>query len=111
MKTHTLDKVVVALDLPLAPVQRPAAAFVLPQNAQRLNRACWRWLRRAGQDTPAHCLHVLALAEYGLDAAVEGEWPDRDRPAIEMQVALLFGWNQKNVLRWLVSNPNGPSRH
>jgi hypothetical protein len=39
---------------------------------------------------------------------VYGEWPSRDRPALEEQVGLLFGWKPKDFLAWLVSNPNGP---
>lgn len=39
---------------------------------------------------------------------MEGEWPSRDRPALEDQVALLFGWKPKNVIAWPISNSNGP---
>jgi hypothetical protein len=31
-------------------------------------------------------------------------------PAVEQQVASLFEWAPNNVLRWLLSNPNGPNR-
>jgi hypothetical protein len=41
---------------------------------------------------------------------MEGEWPERDGPAVEDQVGLLLGWKPVNVLRWLTSNPNGPER-
>jgi hypothetical protein len=48
------------------------------------------------------------LASWGLKNGVQGEWPSRNRPALEELVGLLFGWKPKNVLAWLVLNPNGP---
>jgi hypothetical protein len=48
------------------------------------------------------------LSALSADHGVYGEWPSRDRPALEEQVGLLFGWKPKDFLAWLVSNPNGP---
>jgi hypothetical protein len=81
---------------------------VLPENNNVLSLAAHKWLREAGEHVPPHHLHLLTLAFWGLENGVDGEWPSRDRPALEEQVGLLFGWKPKNVLAWLVSNPDGP---
>jgi hypothetical protein len=87
--------------------QQPVQSMVLPENKNVLNLAAHKWLWEAGEYAPPHYLHLLTLASWGLENGV-GEWPSRDRPALEEQVGLLFGWKPKNVLAWLVSNPNGP---
>jgi hypothetical protein len=88
----------------------PARPYSLPQNNKPLNRAAHKWLREARASAPPNDLHLLSLAQWGLENGVEGEWPERDRPAVEQQVASLFGWAPNNVLLWLLSNPNGPER-
>jgi hypothetical protein len=77
-------------------------------NEQRLNLAAHKWLREAREHAPPHYLHLLSLAAWGLENGAEGEWPSRDRPALEEQLGLLFGWKPENALAWLLSNPNGP---
>ena len=52
---------------------------MLPQNAQRLNRSAWRWLREAKVLPDPYSLHLLELARWGLDNRAEGEWPAGDR--------------------------------
>jgi hypothetical protein len=86
----------------------PAQPYSLPQNNNPLNLAAHKWLREARASAPPHDLHLLSLAHWGLENGAEGEWPDRDRPAVESQLASLFGWKAENVLAWLLSNPNGP---
>jgi hypothetical protein len=81
--------------------------MTLPENKNVLSRAAHKWLREAGEYAPAPYLHLLTLASWGLENGVQGEWPSRDRTALEEQVGLLFGWKPKNVLAWLVSHPNG----
>jgi hypothetical protein len=88
----------------------PGRSYSLPQNDNPLNRQAHKWLREARASAPPHYLHLLSLADWGLENGVEGEWPERDRPAVEQQVASLFGWAPNNVLLWLLSNPNGPDR-
>jgi hypothetical protein len=88
----------------------PGRSYSLPQNNNPLNRQAHKWLREARAPAPPQYLHLLSLADWGLENGVEGEWPERDRPAVEQQVASLFGWAPNNVLRWLLSNPNGPNR-
>lgn len=80
----------------------------LPQNDSRLGRAAHKRLMEAREHAPPHNLHLLTLASWGLENGADGEWPCRDRDALEQQVALLFGWKPENVLRWLFNNPNGP---
>jgi hypothetical protein len=75
-------------------------------NNDRVNQAALHWLQEVKAVNPYY-LHVLNLASWGLERGVEGEWPDRDRPAVEEQLSLLFGWKPANVMAWLVSNPNG----
>jgi hypothetical protein len=48
-----------------------------------------------------HGLHLLDLLHWGLENGAEGEWPQRDRSAVELHPA--------DVLQLLPSNPNGPS--
>jgi hypothetical protein len=84
--------------------------FVLPENNNLLNRAAHKWLREAREHAPPDNLHLLTLAFWGLENGVRGEWPERDRPALEEQVGLLLGWDPHNALKWLLSNPNGGPR-
>ena len=88
--------------------QQPGQSMILPENKNVLSLAAHKWLRKAGEYAPPHYLHLLTSASWGLENGVEGEWPSRDRPALEEQVGLLFGWKPENVLAWLASNPNGP---
>jgi hypothetical protein len=89
--------------------QQPGQSMVvLPENKNVLSLAAHKWLREAGEYAPPHYLHLLTLASWGLENGVEGEWPSRDRPALEEQIGLLFSWKPQNVLAWLLSNPNGP---
>jgi hypothetical protein len=90
--------------------QQPGQSMILPENKSVLSLAAHKWLREVGEYAPPHYLHLLTLASWGLENGVEGEWPSRDRPALEEQVGLLFGWKPKNVLAWLVSNPDGLER-
>jgi hypothetical protein len=85
----------------------PARPYSLPQN-NPLNRAAHKWLREARASAPPHYLHLLSLADWGLENGGEGEWPEDERPALEMQLAALFGWKPQDALAWLLSNPNGP---
>jgi hypothetical protein len=80
----------------------------LRQNNSPLGRAAHKWLMQAREHAPPRDLHLLSLAWWGLENRVEGEWPERDRAALEQQVSGLFAWEPKNVLKWLLSNPNGP---
>src|SRR5262249_25846821 len=89
--------------------QQPEQILILPENQNVLSLAAHKWLREAGEYAAPHYLHVLTLASWGLENGVKGEWPSRDRSALEEQVGLLFGWKRKNALAWLVSNPNGPA--
>jgi len=61
-----------------------------------------KWLRKAREYAPPDSLHLLTLAFWGLENGVEGEWPERDRPALEEQVGLLLGWDPHNALKWLL---------
>jgi hypothetical protein len=89
---------------------QPRQSMVLPENNNVLSMAAHRWLRQAGEYAPPHYLYLLTLASWGLENGVGGEWPNRDQRALEEQVGLLFGWKPKNVLAWLVSNPDGLER-
>jgi hypothetical protein len=88
----------------------PAQPYHLSQNDNPLNRAAHKWLREAKADAPPNYLHLLSLADWGLENGVQGEWPEENRHALEQQVAGLFGWKPNNVLSWLLSNPNGPEK-
>src|SRR5258706_14663549 len=82
--------------------------LVLPENNSALNQAALEWLKQEKADLAPAYLHVLSLALWGLENGVEGEWPRRDRPALELQVGDLLGWKAVGALEWLVSNPARP---
>jgi hypothetical protein len=82
--------------------------LVLSENDGELNRAALVWINQANEHAPPHHLHLLSLAAWGLDEGVSGDWPDKNRYALQEQVNLLFGWKPANVITWLISNPNGP---
>ena len=82
---------------------------VLSQNNSLENRAAWRRLKEAKEIPEPHYLHVLSLAQWGLDNGARGDWPAKERHTLGMQVAGLFGWNPENVMTWLVSNEDGPN--
>ncbi len=83
-------------------------ALTLPENDNPLNQAALEWLKEAEADAPLHYLYVLRLAAWGLENGVRCPGaPERDQPAVEEQVNLLFGWKPANVLAWMFSNPEG----
>jgi len=59
------------------------------------------------RSAPLHGLHLLDLPHWGLENGAEGEWPQRDRSAVELQVGYLAA--PADVLQLLLSNPNRPS--
>jgi hypothetical protein len=77
-------------------------------NNHPLNKAAWKWLREAKQTPDRYSLHLLELAAWGLEHGGQGDWPARDRPAVELQVGYLCAWKPQDILIWLLSNPNGP---
>src|SRR6516225_3155718 len=79
-------------------------------NNNPLNKAAWKWLREAKQPTDQHALYLLDLAWWGLHHGAEGDWPERDRPALEQQIGLMFKWKPENAVNFLLSNPNGPDK-
>ena len=81
---------------------------MLVLNNSALNRAAWRLLKEVRQPVQQHYLLFLQLADWGLENGAEGDWPERDRYALNDQVNLLFAWKPENVVAWLFSNPNGP---
>ena len=78
-------------------------------NNDPLNQACADRLREAKAPVDPHYLFSLQLAKWGLEQSVEVECPPREKPELEMQVDVLFGWKAENAQAWLLSNPNGPS--
>ena len=85
-----------------------ADPYQLPQNSQLLNQVALKWLRAAKEHAPEHSLHFLTLAWWGLENRVEGQWPARDRHAIEEQMGHLSRWKPADAQEWLLENPNGP---
>ena len=82
--------------------------YDLSQNKGHLNQVALKWLRVAKTPAFPHVLHILSLADWGLNKRVPLECQNRDRPAVEEQVGQLLGWKPENALAWLVNNPNGP---
>jgi hypothetical protein len=58
----------------------------LPENERPLAKAAFHWLMKERVHASPWSLHV---PDWGLENKVDGEWPDRDRPAVELQVGLL----------------------
>ena len=65
------------------------------------------WRLASIRSAPPLGLHLLGLAHSGLENGAEGEWPQRDRSAVELQVGYLAA--PADVLQLLLSNPNRPS--
>ena len=63
--------------------------------------------RSASIRSALHGLHLLDLPHWGLENGAEGEWLQRDRSAVELQVGYLAA--PADVLQLLLSNPNRPS--
>jgi hypothetical protein len=80
----------------------------LQQNNLALNRAALHWLKEAKAPAEPYYLHLLNLAHWGLEMQVASGWKERD--ALKEQVDALFGWKAANVLKWLLSNPEGGDR-
>ncbi len=59
--------------------------------------------RSASIRSALHGLHLLDLPHWGLENGAEGEWPQRDRSAVELQVGHLAA--SADVLQLLLSNP------
>ena|SRR5579863_3027217 len=95
---------------PSGPKNHPHLYPAVKLNRDPLNHAAMKWLREAKEHAPAHCLHLLTLASWGLEKGVKGEWPERDRPAIEEQVGHLMRWGSADALAWLLENPRGPAK-
>jgi len=80
------------------------------ENYAALNRAALHWLKEAKADVDPYYLHLLTLADWGLENGAEGDWPERNRYALREQVNILFGWKPAEVMDWLLSNPNMPDK-
>jgi hypothetical protein len=80
----------------------------LQQNNSALNRAALRWLKEVKAPAPDHYLHLLNLAEYGMQMQVAAGWPNRAE--LQEQLNNLFGWKAANALHWLLTNPEAPSK-
>ena len=59
------------------------------------------WRLASIRSAPPLGLHLLDLAHSGLENGAEGEWPQRECSAVELQVGYLAGWFPADVLRWL----------
>jgi hypothetical protein len=86
------------------------AAYSLRENNQRPNRLALKWLRQAKADVDPYYLELLSLASWGLDNGAEGDWPEKNRYALQDQVNILFAWKPAEVMNWLFTNPNGPAK-
>jgi hypothetical protein len=80
----------------------------LQQNNLSINRAAFRWLKEAKAPAEPYYLHLLNLAHWGLEMQVAAGWKERD--ALREQVNVLFAWKASDVLKWLLSNPEGGDR-
>ena|SRR6266511_6471970 len=88
------------------PVQNHIKRLAL--NDSLVNRAAWRWLKEAKAVPDPYYLHLLTLAQWGLDNGAQGDWPKKERDTLELQLGLLWGWKPENVMSWLFNNPDGP---
>ena len=83
-------------------------AFTLSENDNPLNQAALEWLKEAKAPAEPYYLHLLNLAHWGLEMQVAAGWKERD--ALKQQVDVLFAWKASDVLKWLLSNPEGGDR-
>jgi hypothetical protein len=89
---------------------RKLQPYGISQNNQQPNKLALKWLRQAKADIDPYYLHLLSLASWGLANGAEGDWPEKNQYALKEGVDGLFGWNPANVMNWLFTNPNGPSK-
>ncbi len=80
----------------------------LELNNSLVNRAAWKWLKKAKEWPNPDKPHLLTLAFWGMENGVEGDWTPRGREALEMQVGHLCGWSPEDVMGWMFENPDGP---
>ncbi|MGH6866473.1 MAG: hypothetical protein ACREDO_09970 [Methyloceanibacter sp.] len=69
-----------------------------------MNRAAWRWLKLAKVQPDPYSLHILTLAQWGLENGAKGDWQPRDRHDLEMQLGLLWGATPARAMEWLFEN-------
>src|SRR5262245_57340379 len=86
------------------------AERVSQANEGPINQAALEWLKDANADAPEHHLHVLNLEDWGLEHGAQGDWPERERHALQAQVEAMFAWAPENVRAFLLTNPEGPDR-
>lgn len=80
----------------------------LKENNSALNREALFWLKEANGPAPDHYLHLLSLADWGLEIGLQTGW--KNRWALREQVNGLFGWKVANVMKWLLAHPDGLPR-
>src|SRR5262249_27620868 len=79
------------------------------ENRRPINQAALAWLKevKAAED-PSSGLHVLTLALWGFEHGVEVALRDpAERGNLELRVGMLCERPSDQVMRWLVSNPEG----
>jgi hypothetical protein len=105
----TLRQITSKCYLPFAAGRRRSwrSGVILPENKHVLSLAAHKWLRETAS-TRRRTISISSRWPSGAWRMGSRASGRRDRPALEEQVGLLFGWKPENVLAWLVSNPNGP---
>ncbi len=84
----------------------------LPENDDPINREALRLLKLAKQSPDPYSLYVLQLIAWGFESGIEIPGPlNRYRWELHESLPQLYSLHLKpaQVMRWLVSNPNGPS--
>ena len=76
-------------------------------NRDPINQAALVHLHQLGVSPEANALHVMDLAIWGLEHDhVAVPW---NRYALELAVGQILDTDPKLLMKWLVSNPNGPA--
>jgi hypothetical protein len=78
-------------------------------NQKPLNASALSWLRKAGEVSDPGALHLLTLANWGVEQGLAKPILGGQAYVLEGQVGELLGWNPRAAMDWLVSNRNGPS--
>ena len=81
----------------------------LELNNSLINRAAWKWLKKAKEWPNPLSPHLLTLALWGMEKRVEGDWTPHGADALEQQMWAMTGWKPADVMEWLFRNPEGDS--
>src|SRR5680860_1550751 len=90
--------------LGIARIRERRASEAARENDRLVNLVARRWVKEAKIQPGRYHLHLLTLAQWGLENEAEGDWPEDLRDAVNTQLGNLAGWNSDKLMKWMISN-------